>query len=98
MPDTTVNSEWNRITQYVKLSILMSLFETFRIKWKAREEASRKGVGHVLPLPRQKKPWGADRALFDPYQNPNPIINTFLSFTGSDNHNANVRSPNSRPC
>jgi hypothetical protein len=68
MPDTTVNSEWNRITQYVKLSILMSLFETFRIKWKAREEASRKGVGHVLPLPRQKKPWGADRALFDQIQ------------------------------
>jgi hypothetical protein len=43
MPDTTVNSEWNRITQYMKLSILMNLFKSFRIKWKAREEASRKG-------------------------------------------------------
>jgi hypothetical protein len=45
MPDTTVNSEWNRITQYMKLSILMNLFKSFRIKWKAREEASRKGRG-----------------------------------------------------
>jgi hypothetical protein len=47
MPDTTVNSELNRITQYVKLSILMNLFETFRIKWKAGEGASRKGRGLV---------------------------------------------------
>jgi hypothetical protein len=47
MPDTTVNSEWNRITQYMKLSILMNLFKSFRIKWKAREEASRKGRGLV---------------------------------------------------
>jgi hypothetical protein len=45
MPDTKVNSEWNRVTQYMKLSILMNLFETFRIKWQAREEASRKGRG-----------------------------------------------------
>jgi hypothetical protein len=69
-----------------------------KVESEGGSEQEGKGVGHVLPLPRQKKPWGADRALFDPNRNPNPIINNFLSFTDSDNHNANVRSPNSRPC
>jgi hypothetical protein len=59
MPDTKVNSEWNRVTQYMKLSILMNLFETFRIKWQAREEASRKGRGSRATITSAEKAVGS---------------------------------------